>query len=295
MEFYLFHPQLGMPLDAIVERSLAAEQAGFVGITGLDHLAAPGLDTSNPTGGDNQPLYEAMLTNTWIASRTDRLRVGSLVLCDSLRHPALLAAQAVTLDHASGGRFDLGIGWGSIPTELDTFGVGSSDPRHRVGRLKETLEIIAALWAGETLDYEGEYFTLKGAAQSPPPLGRIPIVIGGVGRKTMRLVAKHADWWNLWVGFLDRLESLREFAGDARVSLYVQATFVHSPETREETVATARRLYGDVPVTGTGPELVDYFSSLAERGVERSYVWFTDFSAPETIAAFGEEVIAQVP
>lgn len=239
-------------------------------------------------------MYEAMLTNTWVASRTERLRVGSLVLCDSFRHPAILAREAVTLDHASGGRYDLGIGWGSVATELDLFSVGSTEPRHRVGRLKESLEIITALWAGETVDYQGDYFTLKGAAQAPSPLGRIPIIIGGAGRKTMQLVAKHADWWNVHVGILDRLEPMRELAGNARVSLQVQTIFVHSEDTREETVAAARRRFGPGPVAGTGPELVDYYSSLGEQGIERVYVWFTDFAVPETLAAFGEQVIAQL-
>lgn len=294
MEFYLCHPQQNMSFDDLVERARAAERAGFVGMTGLDHLAAPSLDASDPTGGEKQPLYESMLTNTWIASRTERLRVGTLVMCDSLRHPALLASQAVTLNHASGGRFDLGIGWGSIPTELDAFGVANSEARHRVGRLKESLDIITALWAGETVDYDGEYFTLKGASQSPRPLGRIPIVIGGVGRKTLQLVAQHADWWNIWIGFVDRLDDLRKSIGDARISLYTQATFIHSEETREETLAAARQLFGEVPTTGSGPELVDYFSALAERGVERVYMTLTDLSAPETLAEFGEQVIAKL-
>ncbi len=185
-------------------------------------------------------MYEAMVTTTWIASHTQRLRVGSLVLCDSFRHPAMLAREAVSIDHASGGRFDLGIGWGSVAEELSTFGVGPIDPSIRVARMKETLEIVTALWAGETVDHKGEYFVLENASQAPRPLHHIPIVIGGAGRKTMQLVAAYADWWNVHVGIVDRLETMRPLAGNARVSLQLQVAFVHSEADRAEVTETAR-------------------------------------------------------
>ena len=286
MEFFLFLPQMRLSLPDVVARARAAEQAGFAGITGMDHLAPPMAERS--------PMYEAMLTNAWLAAHTSTLRVGSLVLCDSFRHPAMLAREAVTLDHASGGRFDLGIGWGSVAAEFETFGVGPVEARVRVGRMKETLEIVKALWAGETVDYSGEHFTLNNAFQSPAPLGPIPIVIGGAGRRTMELVAAHADWWNLHIGILDRLEPMRALAGDARLSLQVQVAYVPSEDARQETVETARRRFGPMPVAGTSGELVDYFGSLADQGIERSYVWFCDFALEHTLAAFGEEVISQL-
>src|SRR5579864_1271163 len=142
-----------LTMEQLTERARAAEAAGFAGIAGMDHLAPP--------AAESQPMFEPMVTNTWLASRTARLRVGSLVLCDSFRHPAVLAREAVTLDHASGGRFELGIGWGSVPDELERFGIGSTRAAARVGRLKESLEIMTALWRGESLDYDGEHFRLR--------------------------------------------------------------------------------------------------------------------------------------
>ncbi len=283
IEFWVFLPQMRLTMNQLVERAQAAEDAGFGGIAGMDHLAPPLADSS--------PMFEAMITSAWLAGRTERLRVGSLVLCDSFRHPAVLAREAVSIDHASGGRFELGIGWGSVAKELQTFGVGSTEPRIRVQRLKETLEILRALWAGETFDYAGEHFTLHGARQQPGPLGRIPIVIGGAGKRTMELVAAHADWWNVHIGILDKLEEMRPLSGAARCSLQVQVALVPSEHERAAIAETARRRFGDLPVVGTATELVDYFGSLADRGVERAYVWFCDFAPPETLAAFGEDVI----
>lgn len=282
-EYWVFLPQMRLTMDELVDRARAAEAAGFGGLASMDHLAPPGAERS--------PMFEAMLTSAWLAGRTEQLRVGSLVLCDSFRHPAVLAREAVTLDHASGGRFELGIGWGSVVGEMRTFGVGSPEPKARLSRLRESLEIITALWAGETLDYEGEHFQLHGAQQQPGPLGKIPIVIGGAGKGTMRLVAAHADWWNVHTGIVDRLDDMRPFSGNARCSLQVQVAFVPPSGSREEIEATARRRFGPGPVVGTASELVDYFGSLSARGVERVYVWFCDFAPPDTLAAFGDAVI----
>jgi alkanesulfonate monooxygenase SsuD/methylene tetrahydromethanopterin reductase-like flavin-dependent oxidoreductase (luciferase family) len=285
LEFWVFLPQMRLTMEQLVERARAAEAAGFGGVAGMDHLTPP--------LAESQPMFEAMITNTWLASHTEHLRVGSLVLCDSFRHPAVLAREAVSIDHASGGRFELGIGWGSVASELGMFGVGSQEAKVRLGRLRESLEIIRALWTGEVLDYEGEHFSLHGAQQVPGPTGRIPIVIGGAGKGTMQLVAAHADWWNVHTHIVDKLDEMRPLAGTARCSLQVQVAFVPPSGPRDEIEAVAHRRFGKTPIVGTAPELVDYFGSLQERGVERVYVWFCDFAAPETLAAFGAEVIGQ--
>ena len=204
-EFHLYLPQMRLAMDVMVEKARAAEAAGFVGMAGMDHLAPP--------MAEQHDMYEALTTNAWLLAHTERLVQGQLVLCDAFRHPANLAREAVTLDHASGGRFELGIGWGSVVEEFTTYGVRPIAARERVGRLKETLEIVRALWTGEVVDYEGEWFQLVAARQMPMPLGRIPIVIGGTGPKTMALVAEHADWWNVPIHQLDRLDEMREPRG----------------------------------------------------------------------------------
>jgi alkanesulfonate monooxygenase SsuD/methylene tetrahydromethanopterin reductase-like flavin-dependent oxidoreductase (luciferase family) len=286
LEFWLFLPQMRLTMAQLVDRARAAEAAGFAGIAGMDHLTPP--------LAESQPMFEAMITNTWLASQTEELRIGSLVLCDSFRHPAVLAREAVSIDHASGGRFELGIGWGSVAEELGTFGIGSQEPKVRLSRLRESLEIMKALWTGEAVDYEGEHFSLHGAQQVPGPVSHIPIVIGGAGRGTMRLVAEHADWWNVHTHIVDKLDEMRPLAGNARCSLQAQVAFVPPSVPRDEIEATARRRFGRIPVVGTAPELVDHFGSLGERGVERVYAWFCDFAAPDTLAAFGESVIREL-
>ncbi len=290
MTFHLFLPQMRMSLDAMVQRALAAEEAGFEGIALMDHLAPP-LATEHD-------MWEAMTAATWLLARTHSLVVGHLVLCDALRHPAVLARQAATLDHASGGRFELGIGWGSVPDELDTFGVGMDPPRERVARLGESLEVIRALWTGEPVTYEGRYFRLRDAQQRPVPTRPIPILVGGVGRRTLELVRTHADWWNVPIHELHRLDERRERAGDARVSVQTMVALVPSDDQRAAVTELVARRFGPTGlgasiVVGTAAELATHFSALCDRGVERFYVWFADFAPPDTLAGFAE-VIATV-
>jgi alkanesulfonate monooxygenase SsuD/methylene tetrahydromethanopterin reductase-like flavin-dependent oxidoreductase (luciferase family) len=286
-EFHVMLPQMRLTMDAIVERAQAAEAAGFTGISFMDHLAPP--------LAEDKPMFDAMTTAAWALANTQRLTVGHLVLCDSFRQPAVLAREATTLDHASGGRFELGIGAGSVPEEFETFGVSPVD--HRVSRLAETLEVLKLLWSGERVDYDGEFRCLRGAQQLPVPTRPIPIVIGGTGPRMMDLVAKHADWWNLPSDNADRLEELAPLAKPARVSVQHVVAYVPPGGDRDAIAAAAQRRFGWLKAAayafGTGPELVEHFARWQERGVERFYTWFTDFGSLETLAGFGVDVIGE--
>lgn len=281
--FHLFLPQMRMTHDAIVERALAAEAAGFEGIAFMDHMAPP--------LADDQDMWEAIAIAGSVLARTTTLTVGHLVLCDALRHPAMLARQVTSLDHASGGRFELGIGWGSVPEELATFGIGSTEAPARVSRFAESLAILRALWTGEVVDFQGEHFTLVHAQQRPVPTRKIPITIGGSGKRTLALVREYADWWNVPIHQLDRIEERRELAGNARVSTQQMVALVPSEAEREEVTSTAKRRFGGMgPIIGTAPELVEHYERMQARGVERFYVWFADFAPVKTLELFGDVI-----
>jgi alkanesulfonate monooxygenase SsuD/methylene tetrahydromethanopterin reductase-like flavin-dependent oxidoreductase (luciferase family) len=285
MEVHLYLPQMRMTHEAIVERAQAAEAAGFDGIAFMDHLAPP--------LAADQDMWEAMSVAAWVLANTTTLTAGHLVLCDALRHPAVLARQVTSLDHASGGRFELGIGWGSVPAELATFGTGSIEPADRVARLAESLEVLRGLWSGDVVDHDGEHFTLVGAQQRPVPSRRIPITIGGVGKRTLGLVRAHADWWNVPVQALHRLDELREHAGGSQVSIQLRVALVGSEAERADVLALDRRRFGDSPmhrglVVGTATELIAHLAGLHGQGVERVYAWFADFAPVATLDRFTE-------
>lgn len=286
MDFHLFLPQMRFTMEDLVGRAQAAEAAGFGGMALMDHLAPP--------LAEQHAMFDAMTTAAWLAARSKQLTLSHLVLCEAMRHPAVLAKEVVTLDHASGGRVELGIGSGSMPKELETYGVFRGSTGDRIARLRETLDVLTGLWSGESFSYDGQFFQLHDARQLPVPSRHIPIVIGGVGPKMLQLVERFADWWNVPLHELSQLDRLRPSVGSARVSVQQMIAFVPEESQRDEIVAkaTARfAVYGGGLVVASANELVDHFGALAERGVERVYAWFADFAALDTLEAFGEQVI----
>lgn len=274
-EWFLFLPQVRLGVDDIVERARVAEDSGFDGIAFIDHLEAP--------GATHQSIWEAMTVATWVAARTERLRIGHLVLCDAFRHPAVLAKQAVTLSASSGGRFELGLGSGSWPQEFERFGVETGDAAARVRRLGENLALLQRYWGGD-----------DDQAQTPRPDHPIPLVLGGTGKRMMELVRAHADWWNIPSHQLDRLPALLPTVGSARVSLQQMVGFVGRGADRSAVTERSTRLFGHLGgglVCGDAAELTAHFAGLSAQGVERFYVWFADFAAPQTISEFAETVI----
>ncbi|OBK28314.1 NADP oxidoreductase [Mycobacterium asiaticum] len=275
VEWYLFLPQVRLPVADIVDRAQHAEAAGFDGIAFIDHLEAPGQSDEN--------IWEAMSIADWVAARTQRLRVGHLVLCDAFRHPAVLAKQAVTLSAASEGRFDLGLGSGSWPAEFTKFQVGQQDPVARVEQLGRHLELITQYWAG---------------GQQPTPTHSIPLLLGGSGPRLMKLVARYADWWNLQANHLDRLPRLADAAGSARISVQQMVGFVRADADSNAVREVSTRRFGHLGpglVCGDATELTAHFAGLAAQRVERFYVWFADFAAPKSLVEFGETVIRNFP
>jgi alkanesulfonate monooxygenase SsuD/methylene tetrahydromethanopterin reductase-like flavin-dependent oxidoreductase (luciferase family) len=285
--FHLYLPQIRMGHGAIVERARAAEDAGFEGIAFMDHL--------RPPLADEREMWEAMSIAGWVLARTSTLRVGHLVLCDAFRHPAVLARQVTSFDHASGGRFELGVGWGSVPLELQTFGVGLTTPRHRVGRLAESLEIMKRLWTGEPVHYDGAYFTLRGAQQRPTPNDPIQITIGGVGPRTLELVRRHADWWNVPAHDWGKAAELRGQVGEVRISMQQVVALLSDEHERDQVTSLVRRRFGDTPMgehvlIGTATDLGERFMSLHRGGVDRFYVWFADFAPTATLENFSRVI-----
>ncbi len=281
--FGLFLPQLRMGFATILERTLAAEAAGFDSVWLMDHLAAP--------AATEQDTFEGWTLAAALAARTSTLRIGHLVTCNPFRHPALLAKMAATLDVISEGRLELGIGWGSVAEELATFGIGDLPPRARAARLRESLEILDLMFAGERFDYEGEHFTLRGAIGRPTPtqVPRPPVHIGGAGPQlTMPIVRDHADWWNCPCYAIHQLDELIPHIGTARISVQHPVALAPDAASRDDVVAIGERRFGAWGglIGGTATEVSDALAAEAERGVEGFVIQLTDFGRPETIDHF---------
>lgn len=167
-----------------------ADDLGFHAVWDYDHfygLADPAADTL-----EGWTLLGAM------AKVVQRARIGCMVTGVTYRHPALLAKMAVTVDHVSGGRLELGIGAAWHEGEHLGYGMAFPSPRERIAMLDEALTVIRALWTQERASFEGRYFRLDDAICNPKPLQRPhpPIVVGATRPKILRVVARHADEWN---------------------------------------------------------------------------------------------------
>lgn len=171
------------------------------------------FDHLMPIGGDpNGPTLEGWTLLSALAAQTERLRLGVLVSSNRFRAPAMLAKIAATVDNVAAGRLDFGIGVGSRPSppaawrEYPAHGLPFHDFAHAVGSLAEACTVIRRLWSeSEPFDFDGDYIHLVGAFCNPKPLQRPhpPIVIGGQATATLRVVAEHADIWNIGGGDIE--------------------------------------------------------------------------------------------
>jgi F420-dependent oxidoreductase-like protein len=186
-----------------------ADESGFDHVWDFDHLASIG------DGGPDRPIYEGWTLQAAMAEATKRVRIGCLVTGNTYRNPALLAKEAVTVDHLSGGRLEFGIGAAWAEIEHQMYGFEGLD--HRVGRLSESLRIMKSLFTEERTTFEGRYYHLKDAIANPKPIQKPhpPFWIGASGPSTLRLVARHADVWNIAGGDPERVKELTPMLEEA--------------------------------------------------------------------------------
>jgi alkanesulfonate monooxygenase SsuD/methylene tetrahydromethanopterin reductase-like flavin-dependent oxidoreductase (luciferase family) len=179
------------PWAEILSRFKHVEDLGFDLATTADHF----VDWNNPA----VPWLEAWTVLAAAARETTRIRLATYVSQIPLRNPAMLARQALTVDHISGGRLEVGLGTGlAIDPAYDMIGIPNWEPRERVARFREYVEIVDRLLSHETSSFEGTYYRIKDAAMNPRPVQRPrpPIVIAALGPAMLRHAARYADNWN---------------------------------------------------------------------------------------------------
>jgi len=177
----------------VIAQAQTAEAAGFDRLFVMDHFY------QLPTIGEpDEAMFECYTLLAALAQHTRTMRIGSLVTGNTYRNPALLAKIITTLDHVSGGRATLGIGAGWFEPEHDALGFPFGTWTERFEKLDEALQIIKPMLRGERPSLNGRHYAVSNAINSPAPLSRVPIMIGGGGeKKTLRLVARYADESNL--------------------------------------------------------------------------------------------------
>jgi len=196
-----------VPWQKMVERWQSIEELGFNNVWLMDHFV---MFTQPAT-----PLFESWTLLAGLATQTRNIRIGVLVTGIPWRNPAWLARQALTVDHLSYGRLEIGLG-AAIPSEpaYKMTGIADWKPRERVARFREYVEIVDQLLREEVTTYEGHYYQLQDAAMKPAPVQRPrpPFVIGAVGPVMLSIAANYADTWNTFGGFTGSFEEKLEAA-----------------------------------------------------------------------------------
>jgi alkanesulfonate monooxygenase SsuD/methylene tetrahydromethanopterin reductase-like flavin-dependent oxidoreductase (luciferase family) len=178
------------PWPELAEQWAWLERIGFDSLWLADHYVPPfKLDG---------PIFEPWTLLAGLALVTERVRLGVLVSCNTFRHPPLVAKEAVTVDHISGGRLEFGLGAGWFVPEHEMFGIPYPSNAELVGRFREAVEICHLLFTQDVTTYEGTYYQVREAPFRPTPVQqpRIPFTLGAHGPRMMRIVARHADRWN---------------------------------------------------------------------------------------------------
>ena len=304
-EIGVYLPQVGFAWNELRARVQLCDREGVDSIWFMDHLYPPGLPAV--------PAFEAWTAATALAAVTERIRLGHLVLANGFRHPALLAKMAVTLDHASGGRLDLGLGSGSYPAEYAQFGLEHPSDRVRAEQLDEALQVLKLLFTEDAPSFAGRWYHLDAAPSRPRPLQRPhpPIHVGGAGeRRTLPIVARHADAWNCPTYALallpQKLAALRAACADAgrdpgslRVTEEAVLALVPRAELADAARAEALRRF---PGPGWGVEAGGWCGTpdmvlrrIEERralGVSGFVFFLHDRAAPDTVRLLAREVVA---
>src|SRR5215467_4992634 len=242
-----------------------AETDGFDSIWLADHLLY--RNPGEPTRG----IWECWTMLAALAEATRRVEIGTLVLCNSFRNPALLAKMATAADEVSQGRLILGIGAGWNEPEYQAFGFPFD---HRVGRLEEALQILRPMLRDGRVDFEGQYYQARACEdvpRGPRPQGP-PLMVGGEGPRMITLAARYADIWN--IGYMSGPETMaepfakieaacRQVGRDPATIDVTPLIGVWFPELRAE-----RPGIFDNPLTGSAQEIAVAMRGYAELGVK---------------------------
>jgi len=213
-----FHPEV-VDFSTIRDLCQRAEKTNYELFTITDHF----LNMENPKGLENHPL-ESWTTLAALSALTDKIQLGTLVSCAHYRQPTVLAKMATTVDVISKGRLIFGIGAGWYQDEFESFLGNFPTAKKRITGLEEAVQICKSMFENVNTTFTGSLYSARNTLNLPKPVrGRIPIMVGGAGEKTLRIMAKYADIAHVWDHFLpselgQRLQSLRKHCDDVRRS-----------------------------------------------------------------------------
>lgn len=260
-------------IDRVVMIAAECERLGFDSVWLSDHLV---FDLAK-YGGSSEPIgsLEPLATLGVLARETSKIRLGTMVLCNELRHPIQLAKEAVAVDLASGGRLELGLGAGWYEPEFRKAGIPFPRPRVRLAKLAEAVSILKLAFTGEPVTFAGDHYTVEVLPVLPRPAQqpRPTIWVGGKGDRALRVIAAVADGWNAaWYQDVDAYNERSMLLGDASL----------------------HRSVGQY-ARGSAQEMTDRLVSFRSAGVEHAIMCFSavpfGLDDPDDVARFAQDVL----
>lgn len=305
IDFGVMLRQQKIEYSEIRDTARLCDELGYHSVWLYDHIFG--------MGGIELDIYEAWTLMTALLQATERIRVGTMVLCNSFRPPALLAKMAATLDVISGGRLEFALGAGWFEAEYRAYGYPFPDNPTRVEQLREAVQIIRAMWTEDKPSFKGRHYEINEAYCNPKPLQKPhpPIMLGGAGERYMLpLVSELADEWNCPATqvpeFDKKLRALRkncEQAGrninDIGISQQTVCVLAKDQAEYEEKLQKAQRRYGffgDVEtlgIVGTPEMCIEKIKRNKEKGVTKYTIFFSDIMNHDTLRFFAREVMSE--
>jgi F420-dependent oxidoreductase-like protein len=292
-----------LPWEPIRERAQLAERLGYHSVWLIDHFVG---------GAERlQEMPECIATLGALACATSRVRIGSLVIGNSYRNPALLAKSLATIDSISCGRLEIGIGSGWFEADYDAYGYRFDPIGVRLEQLEDSVQILKLMLANEQASFSGRHYTIRNAPNRPRAVQRPhpPITIAGVGEKVMlRIVARHADRWN-FVGVKEPAHLIdvmrrhcREVGRDPREIDLTEQLVVAITRTENEACKRFEMwVKGSLPepllqcsIIGTPEQVIRQFRERVALGIRMFMVVFGtpgDSGAPGDLELFAREVM----
>ena len=267
--------------DKLGDVAARAERAGYDRVSVMDHVWQIAH-----LGPPEHEMLEAYTTLGFLAAKTERVKLLTVVTAVVYRDPGLLAKAVTTLDVLSGGRAMLGIGAAWNEEESRGLGLFFPGTAERFERLEEALQICQQMWADDDSPYAGKHYRLERTLNSPQPLSRPhpPILIGGAGeRKTLRLVAQYADACNIFdtPELAHKLDVLRDHCRRLGRNY--------------DDIEKTAQLRFDLGERGQNVErTIEHLHELADLGIQVAHGALANVSQPGTLELMGERVIPAV-
>jgi len=305
IDFGVMLRQQKIDFSRIKDTAQICDDLGYHSVWFYDHMLG--------MGGLEVDIYEAWTLMSAISSVTKKIKLGTMVLCNSFRPPSLLAKMGATLDVISNGRLDFAIGAGWFEPEYNAYGYEFPDTKTRIEQLSESVQIIRKMWTEEEPNFKGRHYEIKNAYCNPKPIQNpYPLIsIGGSGESyLLRIVAEYADEWNCPAASAEEFdhkfkvlkrhcEDIGRDINDMGISQQTVCVIVQNEKELGDKLSLGQKRYGffgnieNFGIIGTPDKCIEKINENYKKGITKYTIFFSDIMNHDTLKFFAKEVMSE--